>query len=164
MYLRLLGHYYMQNHMKAEDGVDRKTLINFLHGASPSPYVNCCREFLFSSDIWDYAIPALPKLAVMAKLMSQLCAAMTSLTPSEVCLHMCHRFDWIKIAYLCCVAWWGKWGRANLEQNATARIIHTVYFFSPTVSWRMGWLGVGQMKHSGRSQSPPEEGNRSFWK
>lgn len=33
---RLLGHYHIQNHMKAEAGVDIMTLIKVLLGASPS--------------------------------------------------------------------------------------------------------------------------------
>lgn len=49
-------------------------------------------------------MPAVPKLAAMAKLMAQLGTAMTSLTHSEVCLHISNRFGWIKILSLCCAA------------------------------------------------------------
>lgn len=47
--------------------------------------------------------------------------------------------------------------RQKSERTAIARTIHAGYYHSPTVSQKTGWLGVGQMNRSGRSQSPPEE-------
>lgn len=75
----------------------------------------------------------------------------------EASLHMCHRLDGIRILTQRCVARWGQLGTAAIRV-----LLLQVDCCSLPGSQPTGQLEVGQVRCSGRSQSPPEERGIDF--